>query len=632
MMTFIGCHRGELIGMNRKSECGRARNLEGRESFDLLSAAPKPSDTSGKGKAPSAMRCREERGKNTSEGEELISGYKDLLDKEEKGLGTFITLFTPYSGSVEEMFELCSMLEGNPGKGLILLIMGTENFLSAPLEYSPDFGKDPYPYLEKWLLDLVELIHSHIGEFMNEKEENGFSGSFALASLISALISDTHFSSAVERSFRLFPESMAEAEISFPGPYSPLNTAVIAGDMDTFAKFHDMENVRKLIYPKRSCSRGKLYCYPEKNTLMIDRLFSLGLLLPGTEEGKRAFFYILRHFNPSREIIMRIKHPSYFRNASGYSLSPLVSAVRNSSFSPDNYDLLIESGCDISGYGEESGELPPIAWAVESRDERKVKSLISLGADMSWHDRWGNNILHRLIAKGWKTDGSGYEKLYNEKNIFARTPSDYASPPSRRELAELRRITFHDALDTLLSSPKGRTYFFFEDGGFHSFGEMVDTVMEYLAGKPELSDAVLGRIETKNALRHFRKVSADGKGRYLLFLSPDCFLRDALIRDLEERENVTLFFTVLIEQKKFRVVEYMTENDNIFVSRTTSSLSGDILIGNGLTASLKKDELILKTDGEYYLVQIASRPRKGKYIVSQKSFLCNSGEDGALPQ
>ena len=598
--------------------------MEITRPFELFREALGNGDPAGTRTALSAMRTREKKSKSTSEDEKLIQSYKEFMDAEDdirrgKGCRNFDILFNPYSGSVEEMFALCSCLEDKPGRALVLLMTGTENFLSELPQYSPVFREEAYPYLEKWLLELVDLIHSHIGILMSEEGKKGFSEPFALASLMSALIADFHFSSIVERSFLLFPKSIAEAEISFPSPSSPLNTAVRWGDMDTFGKFYDMESVRELIRPERSDGirgkSGKIHCYPEKSTQMLDYLFSLGLLLPGTEEGERAFFYTIMHLNPSGEMTKRIKHPSYFKTP----LSPLLAAVRNRDFSPDNYSLLIGSGCDISGSGLEDVELPPLAYAVESRNERKVETLISLGADISWHDRWGNNILHRLAAKGWKIEKDCYGKLYGERNIWGRTPSDYASRPSRKTLAGLERITFRDALDAVLSSPERRTYFFLEGGRFPSSGKIVGAVMEYLDGRPELSDVVSGKIETADALRHFLKASADGNGRYLLFVTADCFLHDPLIRELDERNNVTLFFTALSECGKFRVIGNLTERDNIFVSRTGSSLWGDILIGNGATAALEDDELIFRRDGEYHLVKDISLSRKRVRVVSRKS-------------
>ena len=615
---------GKRKEMKRKSE----RNAAINKSVELFRKALIKGDTAGTREALALMSSLGKRRGFSSEDEKIIYGYSKFLDAEDnmrrgKGRRTFDILFNPYTGRAEEIFKLCSCLERDSDKAMILLLSGTENFLFAFSLYSPLFRKEAYPYLEKWLLELMELVPSHAGGF-----ESGSSGSVALAFLMSALISDNHFSSVVERSFQLFPESIAEAEVSFAAPSSPLNTAVRTGDIDTFRKFYAMERVRKLICPEKrkdtECgimkSRGKIYCYPEKSAGMLDHLFSLGLVLPGTVEGERAFFYTVMHLSPSREIIGKIKHPSYFK----VSLSPLLSAVRNRDFSPENYDLLIENGCDISGSGPDSVDLPPLFYALESRDRRKTESLIKLGADISWHDRWDNNILHRLVARGWKPDEEDYGKLHSERNIYGRTPLEYASLPSMHTLLEMKRITFSDALDMVLSTPERRTYFFFEDGRLQPSGKIVGSVMEYLDGKPQLSDVVLGRIWTGDDLRHFWKAGADGKGRYLLFMDYGYLPGERLIRELEERENMTLFFIVVGERGIFREGENLTSHDNIFVSRTSSLLYGDILIGEGSTALLEDGELILKKDGECFRVSNCFSLTERKNAGSRKRYTLSS--------
>ena len=543
-------------------------------------------------------------------------GIEDSLKAGEEGRETFSCFFNPYVGSPEDMLGITDFLSTPEETGITRLLSETECFLVEPPLYSEALKEAAYRYLEKWLLQLLELTNAHMEELMSDQGKDGLSGPVALGFLMNALIADRRFDFVVERAFELFPESIEEAEAGIPGPYSPLNTAVRTGNMKAFEHLYASEKVKALVHPEEGRIRktGKICCYPGESIEMLERLFSLGLLIPGTEEGERAFTYTLTHWNISRKILKRIIHPSYF----GRNPSLLVLAAKNEKFSPDGYSLLAGKPEDITGKGIDSWLLPPLAYAVKSGDREKVEALLLLGADIFWHDRWGNNILHRLIAEGWDTDrGEEVEEyigsLREEKNIFGRIPWDYDRYLSPGSVEKTGSIGFNEALRKITTRPGRRVLFSFDSRRYGFPTATLRAVGLYMDTQRGWFWAAACDFEFVNQIRCIRNMSKDGSRNYLLIISLlDLFLKKEavpLVKELEKRENVTLVYAVSGDWETFKAAEDITEYDSVFVSRTSSPLIGDILIGRKDTSSLGDDEFLLKTDGEYYLVK-ASFPGK----------------------
>lgn len=554
--------------------------------------------------------------------ERMIRDYSEFLlaeDNFETGEGgrrMFSCFFNPYVGSPDDMLETAESLKSPEETGITRLLSETECFLVEPPLYSGELKEAAYLYLEKWLLQLLVLTGEHMDELMSDPGKDGLSGPTALGFLLNALIAERHFDAVTERAFSLFPESTEEAEAGIPGPYSPLNTAVRTGNMKAFERLYASEKVKALVHPEegRLKNAGKICCYPEESPQMLECLFSLGLLIPGTEEGERAFIYTLTHWNISREILKRIIHPSYFdRNP-----SLLVLAAKNEKFSPDGYSLLVGKPEDITGEGIDSWVLPPIAYAVKSGDREKVEALLLLGADIFWHDRWGNNILHRLIAEGWDTDrGEEVEEyisaLREEKNIFGRLPSDYDRYLSPGSVGETESIGFKEALRKITTRPGRRVLFSFEPGRYGFPTATLRAMGLYMDTQRGWFRAAACDFEFVNQIRCIRNMSEDGSRNCLLIISLlDLFLEKEavpLVKELEKRENVTLVYAVAGDWETFKAAENIADYDSVFVSRTSSPLIGDILIGRKDTSSLKDDEFLLRMDGEYFLVK-ASFPGK----------------------
>lgn len=541
--------------------------------------------------------------------ERMIREYSELLEVEEsleageEGRRTFSCFFSPYTGSPEDMLRVSSALSSPGETGMNLLLLETECFLEDLSGYSEELREAAYRYLEKWLMDLVDLIGAHIGELMSDPGENGRTGPVALAFLMSALISGRRFDGVTERAFSLFPLSIEEAGLKCPGPHSPLNNAVRAGNMKVFERLHASGKAGASVQSgkERPESVSAICCYPEESTEMLDRLFSLGLLIPGTEEGERAFFYTLMHWNLSRKILERVIHPSYFNSSS----SLLTLAVQNWKFSPEGYDLLVRAGGE-----KESRELPPLYYAVESGDRRKTEALLSLGEDIFWHDRWGNNILHRLIASGRDTDfGEETEEyihaLWEETNIFGKRPADYERIPREMKTGRMESISFNEALGRVTALPGQRVLFSFCGRRYGSLRAVERAVGAFIDGEPGWVMAAADGAGFIDGIRRIKDMSDDGR-RYLLIVHVNTPFREEaepLPGELGKRDNVTLFFIATDDEENFRAAENIEEYDSVFVSRTSSSLTGEILTGREDTTALDSDTFLLKTGGEYLLVK-----------------------------
>ena len=264
-------------------------------------------------------------------------------------------LLNPYYGSAEEMYALAVLNSDGSSLPITSFVAGVAAFLGDLGEYSPSLREAAYPYLNTWMKDLIEVTGENISSLMNDRNEDyDPDGPGALSLLLEALIADGHFRGVISYAFSILGENIARAEKYDLRPSSPLNTAVRTGDMETFESFYASGIIRDIVHRKREegleyteevpgINRGKIMVYPERSSEMLERIFSLGILLPGSEDGREAFDDAVTNGSPSREILTRIRHPSYFTTGSGRPLSPLVKAVRNPSFSPENYDLLVAS-------------------------------------------------------------------------------------------------------------------------------------------------------------------------------------------------------------------------------------------------------------------------------------------------
>ena len=635
----------------KKKDSGNGNRKEKKmNTEECISLFMKGLDKSDAGETSSALRTlasltKEECGKRGKDEERIIrelSSFAEVLDgirsgnEEEKK--RFQENFNPFLGTPEEMLEdargaLCGWKEP-----VTPLVEGTIEYLKIFSGYPEELRNSIEPYLGEWLMALVDVIHSNITELMEDKDaerswDREAVGHRVLADFITALITVPGFRSVIDRAFDLFGGSIAEAEIRFPGALSPINAAVCVGDAETFEKLYANYEIRKLVHKtgeedaeekeeEDSFYTPRLRLYPEKSLEMLERLYSLGLLLPGTEEGKAAFYSLVGFFNPTREIIERTKHSSYFREDYGSEDSPLVKAVKNPRFPVENYDLLVESPFDVLGRSADYGTLPPIAAAAATGEKKKVEALIALGADISWHDSMGNNIYHRLMGEGVRIESAEElpgSYLLGEKNRKGKTPLEYTSSRSRRAFYNCTPLSFWESLDTVFRHSPSRTpdSLIYMDNNGEIDWEDIHAPFFMLNAAAKMVLAYAGNRYGKEIHRHedlvkYWKETASGDGRYVLiipeirFICPPGKERETfdMIMDLYRRDRVVLFaFTEYYLERLFCDVLAEGERINIYVGKSKTGFKGDMLIGHTGTSALRKSEFLLRCGGSYYVTE-----------------------------
>ena len=311
--------------------------------------------------------------------ERLKSGEKLEWAKRKEGFNTFIhtpeELLDIYSASpltrISPVGELIDHVSDH--------IYGLWLLLSSPRTEALFYLiRD---YLASWLDDFLSLLDKHIDELSDERE---------IAPFVCVLMTDEKYDAAMKRALDLFsphlPSPSFRSSLNLL-PGSPLKTAIALGNRTAYERL-----IATDIIPDD-------LVYPERDEEILSSLFSLGLLLPGTEEGRRAFMLTLESYNPSAEILKRIFHPSYWDDDNVYTMTPLTAAVKNVNFSPEKYSLIIRNKEDIERWATSSHSLSPLGYALLSHDRKKVDALLSLGADISWRDRCGNSIFHYAAAK-----------------------------------------------------------------------------------------------------------------------------------------------------------------------------------------------------------------------------------------
>ena len=311
--------------------------------------------------------------------ERLSKGEKLEWKERKEGFNTFI--HTP-----EELLEIYSaspITRISPVRELIDHvsdhIYGLWLLLSSPrVEALYSLIKD---YLASWLDDFVSLLEKHVDELSDERE---------IAPFVCVLMTDEKYDASMKRALDLFSSHLPSPSFRsllnlLPG--SPLKTAIALGNRTAYERL-----IATAIIPDD-------LVYPENDVEILSSLFSLGLLLPGTEEGRRAFMLTLESYDPSAEILTRIFHPSYWDDDNAYTMTPLTAAVKNVNFSPEKYSLIIRNKEDIERWNTSPHSLSPLGYALLSHDRKKVDALLSLGADISWRDRCGNSIFHYAVAK-----------------------------------------------------------------------------------------------------------------------------------------------------------------------------------------------------------------------------------------
>ena len=569
----------------------------------------------------------------------------------------------PFLGTADEMYSLIKYSFRNCDyyKPITSLTLGVSYFLWNFRDNYPESIKEAaYGYVCSWLMRYVEILSSDFEELMSDNDArysdnddpDGPEGSFMF---LQEMVRDPHFKKVLDYVFSLLGERVVRIERRCWGFNSPLNIAVRTGNLKAFDTFVSYEGIRELIYtPRKEIDRneygryvagyntGKIGVYPEKSQEMLGKLFSMNILIPGTEEARDAFLRTIKEYSPSRDIIKGIKHPSYFSTDYKGEKSPLEAAYYNADYPSSNYDLLVESDEDINGwnrYGYEM-ETPLIADAVRRNDEEDTDALLSLGADLSWHDRWGNNILHRLYATEEEKshhrrandsdlEGAGrkYPHLASEKNIFGRVP-EYYTAPAEDSFSSLPSVTLSHALDTIFLSSDGRRTDVLFFGGYLSdcrpfnFVYLIEDYLEEKRGDIEIVKpanwAELESIEKESAERKGQKYAVIIQNLYSLRKDGSFAYPISVISTLLRRDNTSvIIFMDCVHEKLLEDITSFSDM-NIFVSKTENELLGDILLQRSGATLLGKGRFIYRNNGTCFSIDSVPRDMKKARKIRKK--------------
>ena len=565
-----------------------------------------------------------------------------------RGMNSYSGELHPFLGTPDETYEIvkrsCSMY--GYYRSITSFTLGLTFFLWNFRDYYPDeFKEMAYPYLVEWLKRFTEILLDDFDTILRDTSEyydmnDDPDGPDAVGRYFREISREVEFRPVLEHAFNIAGKKVASVETHCFSSDSPLNIAVRTGNTEAVAWFLSYGRVRKQVFMERrevksgedplhrgpvpGKHKGKISVYPVESTRMLEKLFSLNLLIPGTEDAEEAFFNTITHFDPSREILVRIVHPSYLTDGKAYR-----AARSNDAFNPLNFDLLGHP-FDTKTDGRELLED-----AIVEGKAAKFRRLIALGADVTARDRWGNNILHLLYADGrmddaerdWDRfflsdslwDGDRERNIYSQKsdsgrewildylsplgeerNVFGRIPSDYSrTSPSACTPTVEGYMSFDAALDTIFHTGKGDMLFNIETKR--------DSSDPYDNGSYLTEERVFSSVR-----RYLRKNEEDiTKDRRVVYIPR--IESTEKIRELHERDDVILILGTRGCSRDTLSFVSSLPGMNIFSSKSGNTLNGDILFSQKWKlSSLPGDSLLLKSSGHLYLTQFPVEQKAGE--------------------
>ena len=341
----------------------------------------------------------------------------------EEWKSTFRSVFNPFLMSLDEIRDRI-----NDESALSLITEGTNRFIDDITRHEVPLGEDSRAsdinsilteYVNEWVPDFTAFLEKHKDELMTTE------GSFiTLSGILTALANGEKTEKAFDSLFDFMRNCVDEYGISWEKSdalYAPLRSALLHDNAHAFSALAD-EAERKGV-------KVSYEDYPSKSLEILSLIFSSGQLLPGTEEGKTAFYSVISR-NPCKEIVRMTYHPSY--------TLALTKAAMNRSFSPDLYPLIMSPYDDVNEVRD--GYLSPIGYAIKSGNRRGVEKLCELGGDPLKTDRDGNSVLHQIFRQGYGEPidvmaAICFPALCLEfKNDEGKTPLDYLADKLKPEL------------------------------------------------------------------------------------------------------------------------------------------------------------------------------------------------------
>lgn len=173
------------------------------------------------------------------------------------------------------------------------------------------------------------------------------------------LLEDVSFEKSFDYAYDSLKDKLSECMVGYY--HNPLHKVIVDGNERAFDMFMSLDGL-----DGESIER-----YPVDSVYILDRLYEKSILLPGTEKGREAFFNLITFSNPSREILERTIHPSYFKNSGRLTYAI---ACCNRRFSPSNLDILMHDENDIN-WGSKIDRMPAVGRSIIKNDVERLRSL-----------------------------------------------------------------------------------------------------------------------------------------------------------------------------------------------------------------------------------------------------------------
>lgn len=552
--------------------------------------------------------------------QEKIAGYSDFVAvvehvrNGEKEVNFSRGWFNPFLGTPDEMLELCVLNSSGYYHPITSLLFGSEVFLGKLLDVKPPLSDAVCYYIEPWMKRMIDLVYADIDSVLADTGDkydrnDDPDGYIFLGMLFSYLIYEPRLERVARYALDVLSDYLSLIENAVDITSSPLNTAIICGSEWAFDKLISIDGITK----------DKIEAYPEKNLSILDKIFNLGALIPGTNEGRIAFLNNLNYcVNPSEEIIRRTIHPSYFRKHGVFDKSLIVRALKNGAFFSDKHYLLVNSEEDINGRNEDTLSMPPLGYAVEMENMAAIKELFRAGADINWHDRWCNNIFHYIYAERYfspdKPSKSEIEEIFEESlsecNMFGRTPYDYGVEGERSLLEGYEKISVDDVMNRIFSYGICRNASSLVATEIWSYRDILkkffDSIRHYLEEKEGNIRKV--EVSTIDQLDEVYSELSTTSEKTVIFI-PDLTLIyednaervEKILEDICAKEDIAVF-TVVTSATGLASRLLDKHIKNIFVGNIQSALCSDVLLGQRGAEVLEENEFIFKQDDDFYLV------------------------------
>ena len=297
---------------------------------------------------------------------------------------------TPFSGTPEEITAFLMRAKGIGRKKAVsyllfsssyyLDVLRKDSYFQIPFRLNPDDVYEPgfLSYLNSWIKDFALFLQKEDIEYGKEED-------FSLGQICRVLVEDDEL-------------------------FEALQVCISCGIFDEYdegwlmsrAICHDNEKAFDLLLSRASDdSLCDIDSYPRKNMRILEKMFSLGVLIPGTDKAFEAFEHFIYRFNSeydNMEILKRVMHPSYAerRNDSG-NPALLSAALCNDNLSIDCYPVLAPTREDINAKNSKGRT---VLYYIAKRSPCCIEDLLKAGADPYDVDGNGNTVLHIMIAEG----------------------------------------------------------------------------------------------------------------------------------------------------------------------------------------------------------------------------------------